>query len=100
MIEIKFETGGDDPDAFNIYKDKKKIGEMIVETSGKDLIVYHTEIDVEEENNGYASQLLEHMVSYAREHHLGVAPLCPYVHVQFQRHPEKYKDIWENPDKK
>jgi uncharacterized protein len=38
--------------------------------------------------------LLSTMVDYAREHKLKVIALCPYVHAQFERHPDKYSDIW------
>ena len=34
------------------------------------------------------------VVTYAREHKLKVIALCPYVSVQFKRHPQKYADIW------
>ena len=96
MTEIKFETGGGNPDAFNLYLDGKKIGELILEIADGNLTVFHTEVDIDQENKGYAGQLLAAMVKYAEENHLKVIPMCPYVHAQFQRHPEQYADIWNN----
>jgi predicted GNAT family acetyltransferase len=46
------------------------------------------------EGKGFAKMLLEAMVDYVRKHDMKVIPLCPYVHLQFRRHPEQYADIW------
>ncbi|HEY0174829.1 MAG TPA: GNAT family N-acetyltransferase [Pedobacter sp.] len=93
MTEIKFESPDNEPDAFNLYNEGKKIGEMIVEIKGTDMTVFHTEVDEDQEGKGYGGMLLASMVSYVREHHLKVIPMCSYVHAQFDRHPDKYKDI-------
>lgn len=93
MTEIRFESLDNEPDAFNLYKEGNKIGEMIVEVRGTDLTVFHTEVDEQEEGKGYASMLLTEMVKYVREHHLKVIPMCVYVKAQFDRHPDLYKDI-------
>jgi len=94
MAEIKFEALGGDPDAFNLYDEGKKIGEMIVEIREKDMKVYHTEVDEDQSGKGYAQSLLNAMATYAREHQLKVIPLCSYVGTQFRRHPDTYADIW------
>ena len=96
MIDIKFENAGEEPAAFNLYKDGTKIGEMIVEIVDGNMTVYHTEVDTEQENKGYAGQLLSVMVDYAKSHQLKVIPLCQYVHTQFKRHPELYASIWDS----
>ena len=96
MPEIKFETGAGDPDAFNLYENGKKIGEMIIEIKDGKLTVYHTEVDVDHENKGYAGQLLERMVAYARQHEYKVVPLCQYVRAQFERNREQYADLWND----
>lgn len=93
MTEIKFETLENEPSAFNLYLEGKKIGEMIVEIREGDMTVFHTEVDPDQEGKGYAAQLLEAMTSYVRAHDLKVVPMCTYVHVQFDRHAEKYQDI-------
>jgi predicted GNAT family acetyltransferase len=98
MTEIKLELNERKHGAFNLYEDGIRIGEMVVSISGPALTVYHTEVDQAQEGKGFARQLLEKMVAYARENGLKVIPLCPYVHAQFRHHPEAYTDIWQQPD--
>lgn len=94
MAEINLELNQKGHGAFNLSESGDKIGEMVISISGSNLTVYHTEVDPELEGKGYAKQLLDAMAAYAREHHLKVIPLCPYVNVQFKRHPQDYTDIW------
>ncbi|UKT62269.1 GNAT family N-acetyltransferase [Pedobacter mucosus] len=94
MIEVKFETGEQEPAAFNLYDGESKIGEMIVEVKSGNMTVFHTEVDEDQSGKGYASKLLAAMVDYVREHHLKVLPLCTYVAAQFKRNEPKYNDIW------
>jgi len=94
MPEIIFESDGSEPDAFNLYDNRVKIGEMIVEIAGKNLKVYHTEVDEDQAGKGYAKDLLNAMAAHCRLNNLSVIPLCTYVALQFERHPETYLDIW------
>lgn len=84
--------------AFRLFEDEQQQGEMAVAIRGNLMTVYHTEVNPEAEGKGYAKQLLEAMVSYARQHQLKVLPLCPYVHAQFKKHPDVYTDIWLQQD--
>jgi predicted GNAT family acetyltransferase len=93
MTEVKYETIADEPAAFNLYLDGDKIGEMIVETQGTDITVFHTEVDEDKEGKGYAGEILAALVAYARKEKLKVVPMCAYVRAQFDRHPDEYKDI-------
>lgn len=77
-----------------LFSDEKKVGKMDISVIGEKLTVYHTEVDAEHEGKGFAKILLEKLVSYARENNLKIAPLCPYVHAQFKRHPDEYNDVW------
>jgi predicted GNAT family acetyltransferase len=81
--------------AFYYEENDQQLGEMEIGINGHDLAVYHTEVKPEAEGKGIAKKLLESMVNYARQHQLKVIPLCPYVHAQFQRHPDLYNDIWK-----
>lgn len=81
--------------AFYIMEEDEQLGEMVVSISGDHLTVYHTEVSPKAEGRGFAKELLNAMADHARQHHLNVIPLCPYVHAQFKRHPEAYADIWE-----
>ncbi|KMQ61908.1 acetyltransferase [Chryseobacterium sp. BLS98] len=81
-----------------LFSDDKKIGKMDISVMGNKLTVYHTEVDDEYAGNGFAKLLLNQLVAYARENGLKIAPLCPYVHAQFKRHPEEYNDVWLKED--
>lgn len=95
MIDIEVNLNNENRGAFNAMEGGEKIGEMDVAVKGQDLIVYHTEVDDKDEGKGYAKQLLDAMVNYARGKHLSVVPLCPFVAIQFEKHPEDYADIWK-----
>ncbi|KQT33052.1 acetyltransferase [Chryseobacterium sp. Leaf405] len=77
-----------------LFSDDKKAGKMDISVIKDKLTVYHTEVDEEYAGKGFAKILLEKLVSYARENDLKIVPLCPYVHAQFKRNPEEYKDVW------
>ena len=95
MSEVKFKLDNGKRGAFYIEENEKKAGEMVVGISDTALTVYHTEVTPEMEGKGLAKQMLDEMADYARKHNLQVVPLCEYVHVQFKRHPDEYKDIWK-----
>lgn len=99
MITIKMELSGLNNGALGLYEDDVKKGEMLlsIDPEKKELIVYHTEVAPESAGKGYAGQLLEHLVQYARDNDFKIIPLCPYVHAQFKRHPELYQDVWKRP---
>lgn len=94
MVEVRFESLENEPDAFNLYKEGEKIGEMIVEIRGMEMTVFHTEVDEQQSGKGYAGMLLAELVKYVRAHQLKVIPMCVYVQAQFKRHPDLYQDIW------
>ena len=80
-----------------IFDGDVKSGLMVISIESNRLTVYHTEVGPQFEGKGYAKMLLEKLVSYAREHDLKIVPLCPFVHAQFRRHPDLYKDVWYRP---
>jgi len=81
---------------FYITEGDKRVAEMMIDVSGGELTVYHTEVLPVAEGKGLAKKLLASMVDYARKNNLKVIALCPYVHAQFLRHPDEYNDIWKN----
>lgn len=91
-IELKLNAG--QRGAFIIEEGNERLAEMVVGFSGNNLVVYHTEVHEKLRGQGIASKLLVEMVAYARKQNLKVVPLCPYVHGQFERHPDQYADIW------
>ncbi|HSN10343.1 MAG TPA: GNAT family N-acetyltransferase [Hanamia sp.] len=93
-IQLKLSDKGE---GHFMYKEgDKKLGEMLVNISGKMLTVFHTEVITEAEGKGLAKKLLNEMVDYSRKNDLKVIVLCPYVLAQFKRNPEQYADIWQN----
>lgn len=91
-IELKLNANG--RGAFIIEENNERIAEMDIGIASSNLTVYHTEVSDKLQGQGIAAKLLSTMVAYAREHQLKVIPLCPYVLTQFKRHPDQYKDIW------
>jgi predicted GNAT family acetyltransferase len=95
MAEVKLELAEKGRGAFHIFGEKEQVGEMVVGVSGTTLTVYHTEVDPKFEGQGFAKLMFDNMVAYSRSKGLIVMPLCQYVHAQFKRHPEAYKDVWK-----
>jgi len=94
MSAIQFQIDDNGRGSFFMDEDGKRVAEMVISVLGNNLTVYHTEVSETLQGKGVSTQLLEAMVKYVRDNNLKVIPLCPYVSVQFKRHPEKYTDIW------
>ncbi len=52
------------------------------------MIIDHTGVPPEYEGRGIALQLVKASIADAREKGFKIRPVCPYVVVQFRRHPE------------
>lgn len=94
MNEVQLQLNNHGEGKFFIMDGDEQIGEMGVALDGDILTVHHTEVLEKAEGKGYAKQLLTAMVDHARQNSWKVVPLCPYVHLQFRRHPDDYADIW------
>jgi len=94
MSAIQFHIDDNGRGSFFRDEDGKRVAEMVISVLGNNLTVYHTEVSETLKGKGVSTQLLEAMVKYVRNNNLKVIPLCPYVSVQFKRHPEQYTDIW------
>jgi predicted GNAT family acetyltransferase len=94
MNDITLKLDSDGKGSFFIDQEGERLAEMVISIADNNLTVYHTEVSGKLKGQGVATQLLSTMVAYAREHQLKVIALCPYVAAQFRRHPEEYKDIW------
>lgn len=77
-----------------LFSENRLAGKMEISVEENLLTVYHTEVNPAHEGKGFAKLLLNQLIAYAEEHQLKILPLCPYVHLQFRRHPEQYKAIW------
>lgn len=94
MNDIQLKLDGNDRGAFVIQEKAERLAEMAIAISDGNMTVFHTEVSEKLRGQGVAAKLLAHMVDYARKNQLKVIALCPYVHAQFTRHEEQYKDIW------
>lgn len=94
MSDIQMELNANGRGAFFMDDNGRRVAEMAFSIEGGNLTVFHTEVDDTLKGKGVSSRLLESMVKYVRENNLKVIPLCPYVNLQFRRHPEQYVDIW------
>jgi hypothetical protein len=56
------------------------------------LELIHTEVPPEMRGGGTGSQLIKGALDYARENHLKVDVVCPFVAAYIKRHPE-YSDL-------
>ena len=60
--------------------------------AGEMIVIEHTEVPVELEGKGLASQIVRTALDYARARELKVMPLCPFTAGFIHRHPE-YQDL-------
>jgi predicted GNAT family acetyltransferase len=91
-IQLKLEPNG--KGAFFVDRDGERLAEMVVSIDEKNITVYHTEVSNKLKGEGMGTKLLNTMVDYARQHHLRVIALCPFVSAQFKRHSDLYADVW------
>lgn len=52
------------------------------------MIIDHTGVPKDYEGRGIALQLVKAAIADARQKGFKIRPVCPYVEVQFRRHPE------------
>jgi predicted GNAT family acetyltransferase len=94
MSNIQFTLSENSRGKFYVMDGSEQVAEMTIGITGDNLTVYHTEVSEKLRGSGLSGKLLMAMISYARGHSLKVIPLCKYVRMQFERHPELYNDIW------
>ncbi len=88
MSEILHEDFGDSG-RFYLVLDAENEAEITYVSEGENLrICDHTGVPKAYEGRGIALELVKALVADAREKNLRYVPLCPYVAVQFRRHPE------------
>lgn len=57
-------------------------------SEGGPMVIDHTGVPPEYEGRGIAAQLVKAAIADARAEGFKITPICPYVVVQFRRHPE------------
>ena len=71
-----------------VIRDQHGVSELVYNIVGSQIILDHTEVPRASEGQGYAGALARTALEYAREHHLSVIPVCPFVISYLSRHPE------------
>jgi predicted GNAT family acetyltransferase len=94
MNEIQLRLDDNGQGTFVIEDDGEVVAEMEFTINKSDLVARHTEVSEKLKGQGVGAKLLATMVQYARDHQLKVVPLCPFVNLQFRRHPERYDNVW------
>jgi len=69
-------------------------GELVYRLSPGRISFTHTGVPAKVRKRGLAGRLVAAGLAYARESHLKVSPICPYVAWYIQQHPE-YRDLVE-----
>lgn len=72
----RFEISGE-PSAFLLYA-----------ISPGSIQLIHTEVPDRLQHHGFASELAKAALDYARDEHLTVDPMCPFVRTYLEGHPE------------
>jgi predicted GNAT family acetyltransferase len=68
-------------------------GELVYRERGDDVLAFlHTGVDPTRRRRGLGSSLVAGALDDARERGLRVVPVCPFVEVYVQQHPE-YADL-------
>jgi len=56
------------------------------------MVIEHTDVDTSLQGQGIGKKLLDNLVSYVRENHIQVIPLCPFARATFEKTPE-WQDV-------
>ena len=76
-----------------IRAEEFRIGQLSYSQSTPQLMtIKHTEVDPEQQGNGYAKKLVEEAVQYARDNDMKINALCPYARKVISSTPE-YQDL-------
>jgi hypothetical protein len=61
---------------------------------GSNISFTHTEVPPAYEGKGIANQMAQTALNYARDNHLRVNAVCPFIKLYIQRHPEYQAITW------
>ncbi|OAH52842.1 GNAT family acetyltransferase [Domibacillus aminovorans] len=90
---MKMETIQHKEGMFYIEKEGKRVAEITYVPAGEGKInANHTYVSEELRGGGVAGQLLDALVTYARENNLKIIPTCSYVMAKFS-HGSQYNDM-------
>lgn len=79
MIQINYEVN-EQGGIFKMFDGEVQVGEMtFVQVDAQTIKIDHTETFKGHEGKGYARQLVNYGIDYAREHQLKIIPECSYA---------------------
>ncbi|TCM68662.1 hypothetical protein EC844_10438 [Acinetobacter calcoaceticus] len=85
-MQFQHQDNGQQGQFFLVNSEQKPIAEISYAWSGTDqIIANHTWVDDSLRGQGVARQLLDALVSFAREKNLKIVATCSYVVVMFKR---------------
>lgn len=85
-------TATDNRGRFYMEDENGMVSELTYQRKDGTMIVDHTQTRTNLQGNGLASNVLDHVVKYARENHIKIKPVCPFV-VQKFKEIESYQDV-------
>jgi predicted GNAT family acetyltransferase len=77
---------------FYVWHDGGILAEMVYTQHENQMVIEHTEVNVELEGQGVGKQLVFTAVEYARTHNLKIVPLCPFAKKILSKTPE-WQDV-------
>ena len=77
---------------FYVGHDGGILAEMVYTMHENQMVIEHTEVNVELEGQGVGKQLVFTAVEYARTHNLKIVPLCPFAKKVLSKTPE-WQDV-------
>lgn len=91
-MKIRVEDNGK-KGRFVLLEDGKEAGEMTFVWDGENsIIVEHTNVGKEYGGKGYAKQLMNKAVAFARENEVKIVPVCSFVKAMFEK-DESIRDV-------
>lgn len=91
-MEIKHRES-DSRGMFYIENEKGLVAELTYRKNDDNvLVIDHTEVKREMENQGIGSKLIAESVDYARKNNYKIDPLCPFAEVKFDQN-KSYADV-------
>jgi uncharacterized protein len=80
---------------FYVGHDGGILAEMVYNMHDNQMVIEHTEVNVELEGQGVGKQLVFTAVEYARTHNLKIVPLCPFAKKVLSKETE-WQDVLIN----
>jgi predicted GNAT family acetyltransferase len=94
MSDVQIKNGDNGNGEFFIEDNGVRIAFLAFKIHGSTLTAIHAEVSEAWNGKGIAAKLVTAMVDYARANKMMIVPLCPYVRTVFEKHPERYEDVW------